>query len=260
MLEGLPHSPSFTSKWALFLDIDGTLLELAPGPDEIRVPTHLGGLLQRLHARFDGACALVSGRDLRFMDVTLDWNSRDAAGCHGAEMRINGRTTHAIPAEQMLNYVSERIAAASVSFPGSLVEIKRQSIAFHYARAQCTATQAVMAISQAIALVEDRFRVVPLRSAIEVIPMGSGKDVAIRQFLKAAPYLRRLPVFAGDDLIDEEAFRLVNSLGGLSIHVGDRRMTAAKYRLPTVAALHDWLASLLGEGAENILSIPRGAA
>src|SRR4030088_2192029 len=80
----VPH----LSQSAILLDIDGTLLDLAPTPREVWVPPGLAKTLNRLHERTSGALALVSGRSLNDIDLIFAPAEFPAGGGHGAEMRI----------------------------------------------------------------------------------------------------------------------------------------------------------------------------
>ncbi len=244
MPKPLPDPNSAKGPWALFLDIDGTLLELANRPDGVVVPHGLVGLLDRLHYKFRGACALVSGRNLSFIDSTLQWKTRDAAGCHGAEIRVNG-TVIATPSDpEELRRVTDRLIAAAATIPGALVEIKGRSIAFHYGGTSLTSAQALSLAKDAADVVSHALRIVPVRSAIEILPREAGKGRAIADFLTYGRYWGLIPVFAGDDVMDEEGFREVNSRGGISIRVGERKTTVAKYHAKSVDELRGWLMEL----------------
>ena len=233
--------------WGLFLDVDGTLLELAARPQDVVVPPDLNLLLDRLHAKFEGAFALVSGRNLAFLDSVLNWKGRDAAGCHGAEFRITGEAKSAINDTEVLAHAAERLIAHAGPIHGALLEIKGQSIAFHYGATAFTELQSKALIEDAVAPVSHAFRILSLRNAIEIVPKGCGKGLAIAEFLQHETYRDRIPVFAGDDLSDEEGFREVNERGGISIYVGDRITTSAQFRARTVTHFHHWLAELLQE-------------
>ncbi len=211
------------------------------------MPPDLTLLLDRLHEKFQGAFALVSGRNLAFLDSALNWKGRDAAGCHGAEFRIAGETRFAMADAELLAHATERLIAHASAIPGALLEIKGQSIALHYGASTFTEVQCKALVDDSIALVSHAFRVLPLRNAIELVPKGCGKDRAIAEFLRHPTYRNRVPVFAGDDLTDEEGFQEVNKLGGISIYVGRRSTTSAQFRVSAVTHLRHWLAGLLQE-------------
>lgn len=244
MHRSLPDPNMANGPWALFLDIDGTLLELASRPDGVVVPDGLIALLNKLHVRFGGACALVSGRNLSFIDATLHWEPRDAAGCHGAELRVNGTVVATPSNPQRLRLVTDRLISAAANVPGVLVEIKGASIALHYGSTSLTAKRALYLAYEAADIAIDALRVVPVRGAVEILPKEAGKGRAIADLLTYSRYRDLIPVFAGDDVMDEEGFREVNSRGGISIRVGERKSTAAKFHASSVEELRGWLMEL----------------
>jgi trehalose 6-phosphate phosphatase len=78
---------------ALFLDFDGTLVEIVERPDAVVVDPALPGILARLRERLGGALALVSGRSVATLDGFLAPFACDAAGLHGVEYRVGGGDT-----------------------------------------------------------------------------------------------------------------------------------------------------------------------
>lgn len=233
--------PVENTSWALFLDIDGTLLDLAPTPGAVIVPKTLPGLLDALTRRFGGALALVSGRSLDSID-SLFPSHRDAVGCHGAEWRLGGQTF--VPQAPWSDDFVARIEAAASTLPGVIFERKSLSLAFHF-RAAPELEIAVRDIADAA--IKGAFP--PLhrmegKSVIEIIPAGIGKGLAIERFMQVRPYAGRRPVFAGDDVTDESGFAAVNRAYGFSIHVGHNPVTKAQYRFPTPASLRHWLDGL----------------
>jgi len=240
----LPRPAPGEPGWALFLDIDGTLLEIAGHPDGVIVPPELVNLLDRLHGQFSGACALVSGRDLSFIDSKLRWKARDAAGCHGAEVRLDGEIAPSFSDSDIMQHVTNRLLNAAAHVPGAFVEIKGKSIALHYGATAFTDSQAMCLADEAAGVMGDSLRIVSARNAVEILPKDAGKGRAIANLLKHPRYWGRTPVFAGDDIVDEEGFCEVNDRGGISICIGDRKTTAAKYRVRSVSEFREWLAEL----------------
>ncbi|MDO8464654.1 MAG: trehalose-phosphatase [Gallionella sp.] len=227
--------------WALFLDIDGTLLDLAPTPGEVVVPKDLSTLLDALTRRFGGALALVSGRSLDSIDSLFPGN-RDAVGCHGAEWRLGGQTF--IPQPPWPDGLLAGIEAARRRLPGVMLERKSVSLALHF-RAAPEQEAAVWEVAEAaVATDPRRFDLLEGKSVIEIIPAGVGKGSAIERFMQVRPYAGRRPVFAGDDVTDESGFAAVNRMYGLSIHVGNSPTTKAQFRFPDPESLRHWLDGL----------------
>jgi len=242
----LPLPPA-EPHWALFLDVDGTLLELAETPHGVRVPPELPGLLAALGNALHGAVGLVSGRPIAVLDRLFHPLVLPAVGLHGAEWRgraggaIVGATQPPSPQWPQARAALERFAA---QHPGVLVEDKGASLALHYRRRPAVRRAAVAAAANAAEVLGDRYHVLPGKLMLEIKPHDVDKGTALRRAMAQPPFAGRLPVFVGDDVTDEDAFAAVNALGGHSARVGLDGHTAARYRLPDVAAVHDWLRSI----------------
>ena len=231
---------------ALFLDVDGTLLELAEHPDKVVVPEGLVSLLKRLKDSLDGALALISGRSLAALEALLGDTGLDAAGCHGAELRIAGAVKVLAAADTLVPRIAERLARSADAIPLALVEVKPHSIALHYRPPTLDARRARQLARRALAGDGGRFRLLAGKNIVEILPSDAGKGRAIACFLDRPPYAGRIPVFIGDDVTDEEGFREVNRRHGLSIRVGGDGVTAARYRAPDVVWTTAWLGRLAG--------------
>ena len=219
---------------ALFLDFDGTLVDLASEPDAIIVPAGLVGTLQTLHAYLDGALALISGRPIEQIDSFLQPLHLPVAGVHGAERR-SARGDIALVATHPLQRVEEAAAALAAQYPQLLVENKRGSLAVHYRQAPeleilCLQTmQAAVEQSPGLALLRGKM-------VVEAKPGGASKGHAIEAFLHEPPFAGRTPVFVGDDMTDEVGFATVQRMQGLGIKVGEGA-SVAWHRVESPAAL-----------------------
>ena len=241
-----PPPPALEAGDGLFLDIDGTLLELAPTPSEVRVDRDLASLLPALHAALGGACALVTGRSLTDVDVLFPGLRLPAAGQHGCERRdaAGGVHLHA-PDRATLARLRALFAAFAARHEGLLLEDKGASLAVHYRQAPELASQVHRTMTAALADLPDAaLRLQPGKCLVEVRPEGRDKGTAIRDFLREPPFEGRRPVFVGDDLGDEHGFAVIRRFGGISVKVGPGP-TRARYRLPDVASVRAWLAALL---------------
>lgn len=236
-----PAIPAPQPGWAYFFDIDGTLAELAETPGGVRLDTELRTLIQRLHAAAGGAVALISGRALSDIDGLMEGVRLPAAGQHGMERRdAAGRITHhAVPTDK-LDLAHARLAAAVAGRPGLLLEHKGLSLALHYRRAPRLAGYAHRLVRSLLPDLNGNYCVQPGKRIVELKPAGKDKGVAVLEFMAEEPFRGRTAVFVGDDLTDEYGFTAVNRLQGYSIKVGPGR-TAARYRLPSVAAVRAWL-------------------
>jgi trehalose 6-phosphate phosphatase len=237
---------------ALFLDVDGTLLEFAEQPMAVVVPERLRALLADLQRACGGALALVSGREIATIDRLFGMPELAVAGLHGLERRDGSGNLRRRPAPgPTFADLERRLAGFVHDHPGVTLEHKRVALAVHYRAAPAQAA-AVAALADALeADLPAEFRVQRGHQVVEVRPAGADKGVAIGEFLAEAPFAGRRPVFIGDDLTDEHGFAVVNAAGGLSVKVGDGP-SAASYRLPEPAAVHRWLAALLSSWSDHL--------
>jgi trehalose 6-phosphate phosphatase len=235
-----PPIPALEANWALFLDVDGTLLDLAPTPDAVKVPDGLVELLTRLQDRLDGALALISGRRIETLDTLFAPLKLPCAGLHGFEWRDSaGRETHSpidTHAVEAMRGAAKRLAE---EFPSVLMEDKIYSIAFHF-RAAKLHQPALRARIEAIAentgfLIQSGIDVYELR------PPGADKGTALNIFMREAPFRHRVPIYIGDDLTDEHALAAAQKLTGVGIQVGTLMPSAARFGLTDPAAVIHWL-------------------
>jgi trehalose 6-phosphate phosphatase len=227
--------------WALFLDFDGTLVEIAERPDAVVVPADLGRTLQTLHDRLGGAMALVTGRSIAVIDGFLAPDRFDVAGLHGAEYRLAGglfpcRPEHHPDLRRAIDELEERFAAE----PGVLIEDKGCSVALHWRLAPEAGDLASDTIREMAEALGSGYRLQLGKAVAEVLPARASKGGIIRHFLTQAPYRGRRPIFIGDDLTDEQAFESVDALGGVSIRIGPGP-TRARYRVEAPAVLRNLL-------------------
>jgi len=234
---------------ALFIDVDGTLLDIAPAPELVEVPAGLPALLQRLAVRHEGALALVSGRRLADLDrLLVPWHGA-AAGLHGAERRRpDGSLAADMPsdeaeqaAQRALDRIREPLAEAARHWPGVRLEDKGRTLALHYRLAPAREDEARGLAERLLAAAGPALRLIAGKMVLEFQPRHHGKDRAIAAFMAEPPFRGRPPVFLGDDTTDEDGFAEVNRRGGLSVRVGPPAATAARYALPSPAAVRDWL-------------------
>lgn len=236
---GPPPAPC--RDWALFLDVDGCLLDFAATPDTVHIPAGLTEVLGALHAALDGALALVSGRPLAQLDALFAPLQLPAAGLHGLQIRRHDDAVDSSgavpPALCALRVTAQALAA---KFPGALVEDKGTTLALHW-RGAPAAEEPLHEMATSALTTLPGYHLQPGNQVIEIRPGGSNKGAAIVQLLASSPFLGRTPVFVGDDFTDEHGFTAVNALGGISILVGGRAPSAAGFHLHDPAALRDWL-------------------
>ncbi len=233
---------------ALFLDVDGTLLEIAPTPLSVRVDAGLDELLRALLLGTHGALALVSGRSIAEIDALFVPLALPAAGLHGFERRgaSGSYDRRSLPDLPALENARRAMLELASRHPGLLIEDKRFALAIHYRRAPQLEGIVASAMTQIAASVRPEFELQMGKMVAELRPAGATKGVAVGEFMQEHPFRGRYPVYIGDDLTDESAFEWINRVGGLSIAVGVGGATAAKERLPDVSAVRGWLAQLCG--------------
>lgn len=237
--------PANAATLALFLDIDGTLLDFAGRPQAVEVAPALPNLLARVGDRFDGAFALLSGRPLSQIDALFGLPRIAAAGLHGAELRFaDGHMQRAADGASLPPGFTDRARALVADLPGVLVEDKGAALALHY-RAAPAAQAAVQGVAVQLSdMAGENYTLQHGNRVIEIKPAASDKGTALAALMDTAPFAGRQPWMLGDDLTDEHAFAEVDSRGGISIVVGARRPTVARHALADPAAVHAWLAVL----------------
>lgn len=235
--------PAFGADWALFLDIDGTLLDLADHPDVVRVDEAERALLAHLSRATGGALALISGRSVAAIDALFAPMRLAAAGQHGLERRDarGGVHRHASPSQE-LRRAAARIGAFAARHAGLVLEDKGLNLALHYRLAPQMEGAVHAAMDQAAAELGAAFELLRGKMVVELKPSGRDKGSAIEEFMREAPFAGRRPVFVGDDQTDEYGFMVVNRLGGESVKVG-AGASAARWRIPDAGAVRAWLRS-----------------
>jgi len=213
------HSPPIPrANWALFLDIDGTLIEIAARPDAVVVPEALPSLLHAIQERLGGALALVSGRRLDDIDRMMAPYRFPCAAEHGAILRFADGSARI----QRDNFVvperlRQKLRAAAAQWPGAVIEEKTFNIVVHYRQAPSRGDE-IHAFVQSLLVGED-FEILPARMAFEIRHRALNKGAAVNTFMVETPFAARLPVFVGDDVTDEDGFRAAEALGGIGVDV-----------------------------------------
>lgn len=239
---------------ALFLDFDGTLVEIAPTPTTVAPAPYLPDLLDRLERRLSGALAIVTGRPVADVDRFLTPYRAAVAGVHGRDLRLprTGERLREPVDVATLDEARRRLSALAARLSGALLEDKGESVALHYRNAAAEAGPAVLAEAAAVAEASaGALRVLPGKMVAELVPAGVDKGTAIERLLARAPFAGRTPVFAGDDVTDEAGFAAVQRRGGTGVRIGSGTGTTAACYLPDVAALHAWLRRAAAAGGDD---------
>jgi trehalose 6-phosphate phosphatase len=239
--------PPLAEGCAVFLDIDGTLLELAPAPDAVHVDPELATLLPYVRRSLGGALALITGRAISDVDRLFPGLRMPVAGQHGCERRDALGTLHLhAPRTATLEKLRALFTEFARSHEGLLLEDKGSTLALHYRKAPQLAAKVHKTMTEQVAATGTKaYRLQPGKQLLELKPDDRDKGTAIRDFMAERPFKGRCPVFIGDDRTDEHGFAVIDALGGWSVKVG-AGSTVARYRLRDVTAVRRWLSTMVG--------------
>jgi len=230
--------------WCLFLDVDGTLLELADHPQAVDVDPRLVPLLDRLLTAAGGALALVSGRTIADLDRLFGTLGLPAAGLHGCERRDALGEVHVAPvAVEQLSGVRDGLERLVRRHPELSLEDKGAGLALHYLRAPQLAHELRAEVALLAAPLVPEYTLLDGHAVLEIKPAAHTKDSAVTAFMGEAPFAGRTPVFIGDDQTDYDGFEAVRRFDGLAIAVGPR--VKSEWWLPGPPAVRDWLGRLV---------------
>jgi len=243
------------SELAFFFDLDGTLLDLAATPDGVFVERGLQENLEHLYRRTAGAVAIVTGRSIEFVDQLFPQHPFSIAGLHGAEIRNRSGNTakpcNAVlrpqaPGEtytQAFQYVRSKIS----DLAGLIFEDKGGAFALHYRKAPEMADLVDQIMLSAQRLAGDAYALQTGKFVCELKPAGADKAMAVRRLMATAPFARKTPIAAGDDVTDEAMFEQINGMGGVSIRVtssNDGNKTIASMVIASPKSMRNWIGSL----------------
>jgi len=232
---------------ALFLDVDGTILDLAERPGDVVTPPGLVATLWKAERKLEGALALVSGRPIAELDRLFEPLRLRASGVHGAEMRFDPGlpATSSLGAKELPQSLWEDLTRVAAAFPGALVDNKRFSFAVHYRLAPALEPHLREAVIRLIDSSQVPVEIMDAHYALELKSPGCDKGGAIAAFLSTPPFRGRTPVFVGDDKTDESGFAVVTARGGSAFSVGKPR-PGATGTFTQPAAVRGWLADYAG--------------
>ena len=214
------RAPEVERHWALFLDLDGTLLDIAAAPDKVVTPARLIDALARVSAALDGAVAVVSGRPLDTIDRLLSPLRLPVAAEHGAVIRlpsarVDKLSTRRRPPQAWIKQLREAVT----DWEGVLIEEKTYSVALHYRLAAHRSDAVRKLATSLVRTAPHRFELLAAKQAFEIRPKGITKARAVEVLMKQRPFRGRLPVFVGDDVTDEDGIKIAHELGGLGFNV-----------------------------------------
>jgi trehalose 6-phosphate phosphatase len=230
--------------WCLSLDIDGTLLDIAPTPDAVSVDASLLDLLRRLEHACDGAIALITSRPIAAVDALFEPLLLPVAGVHGFERR-NAQGHYFRPAfvGSGLGFLRLEVTALAQSLHGVLFEDKGCAFALHYHQAPNLEETIRLRLARLVSAALPAFELLDGDHVVEIKPVEHDKSTAIEAFMQEEPFIGRAPVFIGDDTTDLDGFAAVKRFNGLAIAVGSR--IPGEKRLAGPRDVLAWLESLL---------------
>lgn len=236
--------PKVAPNWALFLDVDGTLLDIAERPEDVRVPPDLPALLGSLQEVFGGAVALVSGRTIEELDRLFGPLAFAAAGEHGAEIRMHpDRPSVIYPPHRPTEALRAALRVLARSGDGVVVEEKRFGIAVHYRAFPAMKQPVRAAVEATLRESGEPMELMTGKMVWELRSHGSHKGLAVDRLMETPAFHGRLPIFIGDDRTDVDGFVEVMRRGGIALPVG-RVPAMAEMAFADPSAVRTWLASL----------------
>ena len=238
-------------RWALFIDIDGTLLSVAPTPDAVTVPAGLVDLLERLADGLGGAMAILTGRRVTDADRLFAPLKLVTSGVHGTELRSErGGPVVALAPAIPADVIAAMHNIAGVA-SGILVEEKGCGAAIHYRNAPLARRALETELAAIIAASAYDLVLRKGRKVLETAPSGYSKGTALAALLARPPFQGRRPVMVGDDVGDESAFIAAEQLGGMALRVAGEHFDKTGADFDGVASVRAWLKALAGRLARQ---------
>ena len=236
--------PKDIQQIALFLDVDGTLYNIENSPSLIKPCFRLQKKLHNIRNRLGGALGLISGRSLDDLDRIFDNNKIPLAGNHGAQLRDALRTNEYQADTGNIKGIAHKIEGLLNKQKNIEIENKGSNLTVHF-RNSTIDRKEINKIVMELVKYEPKLTFLKGKENIEVKPLTHNKGTAISYFMRTKPFIKRRPIFIGDDVTDEDGFETVNKKGGWSVRVGIYKRTKANFFLPNVKSVHEVLKQLL---------------
>jgi trehalose 6-phosphate phosphatase len=251
----VPFHAQDLNRLAILLDVDGTLLDIAPTPREVEVPASLPRTLALVSEQAGGALALVSGRPISQLDEFFAPLRLPAIGGHGAEMRPAAGGVHLNGRAALLDReFKKQLLDIAAAHPGVLIEDKGYSLALHYRLVPKQGVALIHDVKHAYKAWNDpSFELLNGKAVLEIKFAGFNKGTAVRELMSYPPFAGRVPVFVGDDYTDEDAFAVMPEFNGHALSVG-RKLPGIEEVFKCPADVRGWLESLSEGSAGRAMS------
>ncbi|HTV37658.1 MAG TPA: trehalose-phosphatase [Xanthobacteraceae bacterium] len=252
-IDSVPNAPPppvpDLRRWAILLDIDGSILDIAPSPRQVKVPGELRRTLVRIDELTGGAVALVSGRTISDIDLIFAPLRLAAIGVHGAEMRTSGDAEVQKRVRPLSNALKRKLAEIVEFAPGILVEDKGYSLALHYRLTPEKGPELLEAVAKICANAPtEPVEVLQGKLVVDVKPAGYNKGIAVSDLMRQAPFVGRHPIFIGDDTTDLPVFSTIPKFGGQAYSVGGI-VAKVDGHFDRPATVRSWLARIATQSA-----------
>ena len=236
---------------ALFLDVDGTLMEFSENYKEVKADKELLYNLSQIQFLIKDSIALISGRTIIDLDNIFFPLQLPAAGQHGLERRKWNGIIEVLTKINLPKKFLSHLKNFKEKNYGLILENKEKSIAIHFRKAPSLENKIEKYVSHLLEG-EKNFHFIKGNKVIEIKPKFFNKGTAISNFMNEVPFIKRLPIFIGDDTTDEDGFKYINSVQGISVKVGESTNSSARYELKSVSEVNYWLNQLRIQLKKNI--------
>ncbi len=236
--------PKDIQQVALFLDVDGTLYDIENSPSLIKPCFRLQKKLHTIRNRLEGALGLISGRSLDDLDRIFDNNKIPVAGNHGAQLKDALRTKEYQADSGKIKGIAQKVKELLIGQKNIEIENKGSNLTVHF-RNSTIDRKKINKIIMELVKYEPKLTFLKGKEVLEVKPLNHNKGTAISYFMRTKPFIKRRPIFIGDDVSDEDGFETVNKKGGWSVRVGNYKRSKANFFLPNVKSVHEMMKQLL---------------
>lgn len=232
-------------RFSLFLDLDGTLIDLAAHPDAVTVPPRLVDLLSQLDNKLQGAMAIVSGRPITALDKLLSPYHGPAVGIHGAEHRQRDRPIIRQHVPVMPPSLVEKVQHVLIHESSAFIEHKGATLAVHHRRNQAQAHNLENELHTLCINEAPEWALIAGHQVFEIKPRSVNKGTGVSALMQFSPFAGSCPIAIGDDITDLDLFAAARQHGGLTIAVGSRLAGKGDLQLASPAEVMIFLTRFL---------------